>query len=1601
MAELDLTGIDNINEYYTNHYLNTIFADSIKTEVKQWNHTEAAETLQTPWSRLRQTRRYYYPAREHFQRQRLDADTFEQITLLAGKYLAALGYPDLAVKEVILDDETVVPVTLEIKRADGTPLLWVLLAASHDFSASVLESHIFNGANSETALSSLSTIDNETLADKILYDQQEPPRWLIFVGMNQIILLDRNKWNEKRCLAFDMEQIFGRNDDSTWQAVAILLHHDSLCPDKGNSLLDELNEESQKNASGVSEDLKYALRESIELLGNEVLYDLKHNKKRDLEKEPVDADELTMHCLRYMYRMLFVLFMESRPDLGYAPMKNPVYVSGYSIESLRQIAEKVSVQPDESVLEGTYLGDSLKRLFDLIYTGYPDTEEGQQQYGERKSLKDTFVIPPLKAHIFDPERTHLVHEAKLRNRVMLRIINLMSLTRETGKSRERRGRISYANLGINQLGAVYEALLSYRGFIAQTELYEVKPAKEKFDELDVGYFVTEEALAQYEEAERVRYEKGPLKGKLRHYEKGTFIYRLAGRERETSASYYTPEVLTKCLVKYALKELLKDKTAEDILHLTVCEPAMGSAAFINETINQLAEAYLAKRQEERHESIPYDQRSKELQKVKMYIADRNIYGVDLNPTAVELAEVSLWLNTIYEGSFVPWFGTQLVNGNSLIGAHRACYRVEELQATTKKLRWHEKAPQHLKFQERRMPKKQIYHFLTGDPGMACYDDKVIKQMVPDALKKIKDWNKKFIQPYSDDEIATLQALSKKIDSLWSKQVKLRKEIDAETTDPLDIYGHCDKATASHRTIRRKDEIYRRYYKSEEMKNAGPYARLRFAMDYWCALWFWPLDKVDLLPTRSEFLADMNFILEGTASTSGGEDQLMLGNLFSHDELRGSYTNAQDEAQDAIAEKIRTCYPEGGNVNLQELCQLFPRLALVKKLAKKYRFMHWELEFADVFHDQGGMSLEIGNPPWIKLEWNEQAVLADTDPMFAVKKMTAAQTAKLRNQALASLETRRLYFSEYEAMAGQQNFLNAMTNYPLLKGQTTNLYKCFLPLAFNTVSVVKGNEGYAAFVHPGGVFNEPHGGILREKLYARLRMIFLFSNERKLFHEVDHHTTFALNIYGSSRHVSFDVINDLYLPLTIEKCYNGDESQPVPGFKDEDNNWNINGHPHRILHITKRELQLFASLLDDQCPWQQARLPALHAEELVEVLECLNRQKKKVADLGDVVYTTGCWHETNAQKDGTIIAKVDFPESMQAMIYSGAHINVANPYFQTTRRHYRVNSDYDRVDLTDIPDDYRIRTKYQPACSVEEYQNRLPVTKWGKPILDEYRIANREFVGCASERTLAAVIVPPGVAHIHKIFEVCYQEEALIPLMAGFEAGIPFDFLVKVIGKSGVNYSTNMLFPIVQSKFDDAITVRALLLNCLTVYYTDLWQRQFHESYHHDLWAKEDSRLPAEKFASLTEKWDWQTPLRTDYERREALVELDVLTAMALGMTLEQLITIYRIQFPVLQSYEADTWYDAHGRIVYTVNRGMTGKDDQGRKYIGVDKEEWERIRHYPAGQCYAHSFTDDTQPGGPRERTIEYEAPFVTCDRIQDYRTIWKFFANKYKNIRT
>lgn len=1566
---IDLIGIKNINEYYTNHYLSTIFEENISETIKNWNELSKEEGEKTPWSRLREAARQYYVMHDRSSR-RSNNQIPALIQEMADIYLSTFGYQDAEPFELNLDDGNKAYIYREEKKQDGSPLLWIIL--SHNNTKDIkplLNENSFNGDIIEESIK-MTSLSNEELASKIFFNLEEAPRWLIVIGKDTIGLLDRNKWNEKRYLEFDLDEVFSRREESTLKAISVLLHKENLCPEEGSPLLDALDENSNKHASGVSQDLKYALRESIELLGNEVLYDMKHRQGINLEENPVEGEVLSIQCLRYMYRLLFLLFIEARPELGYIPENSQAYKKGYSLESLRDIAEAIREETAE-VGQGYYLQETLSLLFNLVYNGYPISEEELKELKDMDSYHHLFILEPLKAHIFDPNRTPLLSKAKLRNATMLKIIDLMSITRPTGRRNDRRSRISYSNLGINQMGAAYETLLSYRGFIAKETLFEVKRARDQFNELDVGYFVPENQLDNYSEDERVRHSDGSLK----KHERGEFIYRLAGREREKSASYYTPEVLTKTLVKYSLKELLEGKSADDILKLKICEPAMGSAAFLNEAINQLAEAYLDLKQKELGESIPHNEMLTELQKVKMYIADKNVYGIDLNPIAVELAEVSLWLNTIYEGAYVPWFSTQLVTGNSLIGARRECYRIEQLQTSSTGIRWYDNAPDRVPLGSKRMAKKQVYHFLAGDPGMANYNDRVIKSLAEENLKTMRDWKKKFTEPYTDDEIQNLQRLSKIIDELWEKQVELRKEVDRATSDELIVYGQDKGGVASHTTIREKDQIYKILYKSEEQRNAGPYARLRFAMDYWCSLWFWPIEKADLLPSRSEFIADMYLILEGTIDTfKGVNEQIKTGQLF-------MFPNEKEQLMIDISE----LYSGMGVVDIPKLCLQQPRLALVKKIAKEQKFMHWELEFADLFKENGGFDLILGNPPWIKTTWNEQSLLSDSNPMFVIKNLSATQTTKHRTEAIDKKEIKKLYFSEYESLSGIQNFLNSTQNYSELKGQQTNLYKCFLPLGLNFAT----EAGVFAYVHPNGIFDDPNGGRLREKIYPKLKRHYQFQNEKKLFSEVANRMIFSLTVYSNNGRLGFDSISNLFLPATIDECYDSPGNQAVGGIKDSSGNWNVVGHPDRIIYINKEKLEIFAKVFDGNDNWKQARLPVLQSSQLADVLNCFMQQKMKLEDLSDDILTTVMWDETYAQRDGIIKRKEHFAESLHDIVYSGPHIGLANPVFQSSKRICDTHRAYDGVDLTCIPEDYTQRTNYLPASNINEYMRKVPNSLWGDKYTNHYRVLSRKMLSLAGERTLVSAIIPPHTGHILTTFGIACKDINTMTLLAGTFISIPFDFVIKVLNNASFLLNTAKILPICD-KYIENIVVRALLLNCISNNYTDLWKGCWDETYKKDGWSKIDGRLSTKKFSALTKEWTWDTPLRTDYERRQALVEIDVLTAMALGLTLEQLKTIYRIQFPVLQQYEADTWYDQNGRIIFTNNRSLTG--------VGFKRPEFNEIKEAKAGEVFTQTIMDDTMPDGPIERTIEYVAPFDKCDREEDYETAWKYFEEKYKN---
>ena len=167
------------------------------------------------------------------------------------------------------------------------------------------------------------------------------------------------------------------------------------------------------------------------------------------------------------------------------------------------------------------------------------------------------------------------------------------------------------------------------------------------------------------------------------HKQGSFVYRLAGRDRQRSASYYTPEVLTRTVVKHALAELITDETAAaDLLDYRSANPRWVQARSPTRPSTSSPTEYLQRRQKETDQTIDPAHYHEELQKVKAWIALHQVYGVDLNATAVELAEVSMWLNVMHPGLHAPWFGLHLRRGNSLIGARRAMFRLSQVEKKT-------------------------------------------------------------------------------------------------------------------------------------------------------------------------------------------------------------------------------------------------------------------------------------------------------------------------------------------------------------------------------------------------------------------------------------------------------------------------------------------------------------------------------------------------------------------------------------------------------------------------------------------------------------------------------------------------------------------------------------------------------------------------------------------------------------------------------------------------------------------------------------------------------------------------------------------------------
>ncbi|MCZ2155720.1 MAG: BREX-1 system adenine-specific DNA-methyltransferase PglX [Bryobacterales bacterium] len=532
--------------------------------------------------------------------------------------------------------------------------------------------------------------------------------WAIITNGRQLRLLSRASSHKPRCfLEADLVALVDRRDDpQAARAFRFLLglfsgkcftDHDEA----GHTLLDRVAQGSDRHGKEIGDELKANVFSALQELGEGFLECLRANPQDAAEwrdrrapgiakdkflKSDVLLDEIYHESLSLMYRLLFLFYAESRELL---PLDNELYQT-YSLESIRDDVHSVLDDPDPKrffAKGNTSLWARLKELFGFLDKGWGK------------------VIPPYNGGLFDQEKHEFLERFAVGDYYLAQAIDLLSRTKpRAGQNRgEGRKKVTYRDLDVRHLGSIYEGILEYTAHIADQDYVIIRDGS--------GGHATEEYIAvgqlnrdqmrqfnAWKEAvadnpDNPRLPKGcRMTGKV---DTGQYYLAFGGREskRKSSGSYYTPDHIVQFIVENTLGPLVRGEcrpqplpmtaelsaigwreeaastdplTAEEILDLKVVDPAMGSGHFLVAATEFLARAYRDARLS-KGAIVDESQAEQEFIRYKRVIAERCIYGVDLNPMAVQLAKLSMWLFTMDPGRPLSFLDHHLKTGNAILG----------------------------------------------------------------------------------------------------------------------------------------------------------------------------------------------------------------------------------------------------------------------------------------------------------------------------------------------------------------------------------------------------------------------------------------------------------------------------------------------------------------------------------------------------------------------------------------------------------------------------------------------------------------------------------------------------------------------------------------------------------------------------------------------------------------------------------------------------------------------------------------------------------------------------------------------------------------------
>jgi len=467
------------------------------------------------------------------------------------------------------------------------------------------------------------------------YLRETAPKWAILTNGHKWRLYHQDtSYKLDSFYEVDLVELIQKGDLNNFKYFYLFFRREAFLPGPdGRSFLDRVRDGSVAYAREIGEDLKENVYRAMKVLSEGFL-----NEKQN-RLSAADVGEIQENAMRLLYRLLFIFYAESRSLLD-------IENRSYGPLSLKQLASVVAenLDGDGGLMDArTSYWSWLNDLFILI-------NEGSEARGYSK---EDFYIPPYNGGLFDPEKNSFLEGKRIGDLHLAEGIDLLARSGDG----EDRGAVDYSSLDIRHLGSIYEGLLEYRLKVAEGDLVAVKVKGREV-------WVPEGEAGRGKVLDRVS--------------KGGIYLATDKGERKATGSYYTPDYIVKYIVENTLTPIIEEKKqewfgtlgdfAEEILSIKVLDPAMGSGHFLVEATDWLARALvqawaMARPEDESEEAAEFD-----IHWARREVVRRCIYGVDINPMAVELAKLSLWLTTVAANKPLSFLDHHLRCGNSLIGA---------------------------------------------------------------------------------------------------------------------------------------------------------------------------------------------------------------------------------------------------------------------------------------------------------------------------------------------------------------------------------------------------------------------------------------------------------------------------------------------------------------------------------------------------------------------------------------------------------------------------------------------------------------------------------------------------------------------------------------------------------------------------------------------------------------------------------------------------------------------------------------------------------------------------------------------------------------------